>query len=227
MYIDHPLSTDVLCGKDKTYETHPGNQLYRELIISTAYDYAITTSKQGKMKMTRNIVSKLISDHKSRFLKYSTMYQTWEELSMAAARDKTSHALRFYVAQQQQQQHLHTDPISVSSTSSSSSSKSKSKKVKRTKLTKTKSIMKRRRTVSFDGLPSLYNGSIHKTMDDTTMTCYVIDKNSNIQSIYHLDGTTTNDNQVQQQTPDCPDWDTLWSYHLQDNDEFALIQEYE
>jgi hypothetical protein len=98
MSIRTPSPTDVLCGKDKTYELHLGNQLYRDMINSYALQYATTNVKQDKMNMTSQIVSKL-TESGSRFLKPTE--GGWEVINMSAARDKTSHALRFCAAQMQ------------------------------------------------------------------------------------------------------------------------------
>lgn len=96
MSIHTPSPTDVLCGKDKTYELHPGNQRYRDLINSYALQYAMAHVKQDKMNMTARIVSELIESG-SRFLR--PVEGGWEKIHMSAARDKTSHALRFCAAQ--------------------------------------------------------------------------------------------------------------------------------
>lgn len=95
--IDTPAPIDVLCGKDKTYAKHAGNVVYRQTIQAKAVDYAAAPTKQDKMRMTAEIVSELLSAQGSRFLKCSSQ-GGWEELSVAAARDKTSHALRFCAA---------------------------------------------------------------------------------------------------------------------------------
>lgn len=92
--IESPAPGDILCGKDKTYGKHSGNVLYRDMIQARAKDYATAPSKQDKMRLTTRIVQELMSGYGSRFLKKETG-GGWEELSEAAARDKTSHALRF------------------------------------------------------------------------------------------------------------------------------------
>jgi hypothetical protein len=96
--IHTPSPTDILCGKDKTYELHFGNQLYRDMINSYALQYAMTNVKQDKMNMTAEIVSKL-TESGSRFLR--PMDGRWEMINTSAARDKTSHALRFCANQMQ------------------------------------------------------------------------------------------------------------------------------
>jgi hypothetical protein len=112
--IIHPAETDVLCGKDKTFAKHPGNVLYRNLIQAFSQVYAETPTKQEKMRMTAEIVQKMKVEHGSRFLKSVHGNHSdwgsedddgsgggggvWEEISVTAARDKTSHALRFCAA---------------------------------------------------------------------------------------------------------------------------------
>ncbi len=114
--IESPASNDVLCGKDKTYNRNIGNMIYRQLIISTAPRYARIKTKPEKMKITANIVHTMIHQHNSRFLKQilvrddgnddenSTEYY-WQEISITAARDKTSHALRFCASQMRLHNH--------------------------------------------------------------------------------------------------------------------------
>jgi hypothetical protein len=110
-YIDEPKAADILCGKDKTFGKHPGNMLYRGMIEAKAFDYAAATYKLDKMKLTTEIVATMVSDFGSRFLRpvgphtsTSTIDGSvsnitgWEEISLTAARDKTSHALRFCAA---------------------------------------------------------------------------------------------------------------------------------
>jgi hypothetical protein len=106
--IDTPKAADILCGKDKTFGKHPGNMLYRDLIEAKALDYANAVYKLDKMKLTTEIVDTMVSEFGSRFLRPvgpSTVVSNvdgsvrsvsgWEEISLTAARDKTSHALRF------------------------------------------------------------------------------------------------------------------------------------
>jgi hypothetical protein len=119
-FIRTPKAADILCGKDKTFGKHPGNMLYRDLIEAKALDYASAVYKLDKMKLTTEIVATMVTEFGSRFLRpvgipniadnasstgtttadgnaSSTMIG-WEEISLTAARDKTSHALRFCAA---------------------------------------------------------------------------------------------------------------------------------
>lgn len=96
--IDTPSSNDVLCGKDKTYQLHPGNRLYRRLIEETAVVYSTVATKQHKMQMTQQIVATMMHTHNARFIRNLEDGEGWEEISHQQARDKTSHALRFCAA---------------------------------------------------------------------------------------------------------------------------------
>lgn len=99
MLIQTPDVNDVLCGQDKTNAKHAGNVLYRIMIHAAAVAYAEAVSKQEKMRMTTDIVEAMHEEHNGRFLKLSSRTAgLWEELSATAARDKTSHALRFCAA---------------------------------------------------------------------------------------------------------------------------------
>lgn len=93
--IEKPGDGDILCGKDKTFNLHPGNLRFRQLIEAHAPAYARADSKQNKMKITKSIVD-TIQIHGSRFLEKVDGSLYWSELANAKARDKTSHALRFY-----------------------------------------------------------------------------------------------------------------------------------
>jgi hypothetical protein len=105
--IETPASNDVLCGKDKTFNRNIGNITYRHLIVTTAPKYAQVTTKPEKMKITAHIVHTMMHTYNSRFLKQVAIHNddgnddeySWQEISITAARDKTSHALRFCAAQ--------------------------------------------------------------------------------------------------------------------------------
>merc|ERR1712232_1255880 len=104
VYVE-PVDNDVLCGRDKSYNRHPGNKVFKAMIIAKAESYCATTTKQEKMDMTKLIVNTLKKDHGARFLKPVKFASDsegpvgftgdWEEISDQLARDKVSHALRF------------------------------------------------------------------------------------------------------------------------------------
>lgn len=93
--IDNPTDGDILCGKDKTYNLHPGNLQFRQLIEQHGPHYAVADTKQNKMAITKCIVD-TIQQKGARFLEKVDGATHWTELANAKARDKTSHALRFF-----------------------------------------------------------------------------------------------------------------------------------
>lgn len=233
---------DVLCGKDKTYENHAGNRIYRDMITAVAPRYAATPSKQDKMRMTSDIVSTLLTEHGSRFMKRSPVHGGWEEINVAAARDKTSHALRFCAAQ----------------IGASVSTKRRSKSKDRRFLASPSDRQRLRRKVSFDecgkknkcvspeptasarrngasfrqlqAKESYEYNNDHGTENDTTSTWCVPDVT---RSVHDLSADIAVDNYQPLEygckttmpftTTSNIDLDTLWSYQLQDDEEFALI----
>lgn len=88
-----PTEMDVLCSKDKSVAKNPGNVIFRERIESGTTLYHGATSKQDKMKITRDIVTLMHANYGSRFLKQHG--KGWVEINNQMARDKVSHALRF------------------------------------------------------------------------------------------------------------------------------------
>ena len=240
---------DVLCGKDKTYENHSGNRIYRDMIVSVAPQYAATSSKQDKMRMTRDIVSTLIKEHGSRFMKISSVHGGWEEINISAARDKTSHALRFCAA------HM-TAPTATPSSRKRSSNSKKERRVDVPHM----SNKRLRRKVSFDDVtkknkcvspdPSAYGTPSYQShVQESYEQNYNHNKNMNgslsswcvpdaVKSIHDL-SSDQSVNYYQLLPPpqygnktimpltsiSNSDIDTFWSYQLQDDDEFALIFE--
>jgi hypothetical protein len=93
--ITDPTCSDILCGKDKTFAKHAGNQAFRDMILSYAQVYTRSLTKQSKMKLTKEIVQTLQKTCSARFLQPSRCGTGWNEISDQVARDKTSHALRF------------------------------------------------------------------------------------------------------------------------------------
>ena len=92
--VASPTDMDVLCSKDKSTAKHPGNLVFRERIEQVTARYSVATSKQEKMKITRDIVAFMRMKHGSRFLKLHSG-GAWVEITDQSARDKVSHALRF------------------------------------------------------------------------------------------------------------------------------------
>lgn len=99
--IPEPRLFDILCGKDKTFNKHHGNQVFRETIVSYQDMYMQSRSKHEKMLITKEIVASLQAKYNARFVKLSKNGSEWVEITDQVARDKVSHALRFAAKQEQ------------------------------------------------------------------------------------------------------------------------------
>ena len=91
--IVEPTEFDVLCAKEKFAIVHTGTRRFRSLIDDYQGRYAEATTKEDKMRITKEIVG--IVERSGRFLRYTKGAEVpYEELTHLEARDKTSHALR-------------------------------------------------------------------------------------------------------------------------------------
>lgn len=93
--IIDPSDDDILCGKSKSCVNHVGSRRYREFVDTFTKRYLQATTKQQKMIITREIYDTLKSRN-CRFLRFNKSRTTWEEIGPAVARDKISHALRWF-----------------------------------------------------------------------------------------------------------------------------------
>lgn len=98
---DTPGKFDVLCGQSRVCANHTGNKRFQAVLDLYAPKYDAVSSKQEKMTLTKEIVSR-IGDAGGHFLKYKE--GRWQEISTVTARDKVSHALRTKVASWKRQQ---------------------------------------------------------------------------------------------------------------------------
>ena len=69
IFVQEPQPYDVLCGHDRNYSKHPGNQAYRKLIEAHASIYSTDLPKQEKMNITRSILSTMEHQYGGRFLR--------------------------------------------------------------------------------------------------------------------------------------------------------------
>jgi hypothetical protein len=107
-------------GKNKESVNFPGSVRFRDVVDSFALRYAKATNKFEKMSITKQIYEQV--SKKARFLKYNEAEETWEEISMMAARDKIGHSLRFAGRAKRRMRKIHKRSTSVSSSSSSDNS---------------------------------------------------------------------------------------------------------
>jgi hypothetical protein len=96
--IHEPLQHDILCGQDKTWSNHYGNQIFRNLLMEHLPTYR-TGNKKTKMALTKQIICTLKTKYNCRFIRpikqnESSNIASWEEVNDNLSRDKVSHALR-------------------------------------------------------------------------------------------------------------------------------------
>lgn len=89
--------SDILCSKDKSLSSHPGNRLFRSIIEDAKATYRNAADKATKMKITKSILDRLHNDHGCRFVKFDSELAEWVELTPSESRDKVGHALRFAI----------------------------------------------------------------------------------------------------------------------------------
>lgn len=140
LIIHTPKENDVLCGKDKTYNKHPGNQKFRERIEASVEKYQQVKTKQDKMRFTRDFVHSMRTDYNTRFLKRITLDNNiaacgdsddkyaWQEISQQMARDKVSHALRFAAKSKRKSSSVVSDSTLSDESNNSSSSNKRARK---------------------------------------------------------------------------------------------------
>jgi hypothetical protein len=95
--VEQPADYDILCGKDKSYIKHVGNQAFHATIESWAGTYQQAKTKQEKMEITRQIVAHMQNKFHARFLKRIMTegpQYVWIEISDQDARDKIIHAFK-------------------------------------------------------------------------------------------------------------------------------------
>jgi hypothetical protein len=85
--VDMPKRNDILVGKGKPFQQHPGNVRLRHLVELRLADYTVAR-KSEKTNLTKAIVQ-MIKDSSVRFLKRD-LDGWWEEVSDEDAREKVS-----------------------------------------------------------------------------------------------------------------------------------------
>ena len=85
---------DVLVGRGKPYQVHPGNLVLGELIAKYYNRYQVGNKKE-KAQVCFDVI-KEVQDTGGRFLKKNTDINPdmWEEFSLSVAREKVAHAFR-------------------------------------------------------------------------------------------------------------------------------------
>lgn len=86
-----PSETDILCGRGRNTNQHPGNKHFRQLVAAHQSMY-LRLSKKQKMLLARRIVE-IVLDSGARFVA-RTENGGWADVGMPRSLEKTSQALR-------------------------------------------------------------------------------------------------------------------------------------
>jgi len=98
--IESPGPNDVMTGRGRGINDHPGNIKFRRIVEDSKPTYKATTSKAEKTTIAINIVTKWRAlDPPGRFLKKNEKTGLWDDTGDKEAHKKTSQALREGVLQ--------------------------------------------------------------------------------------------------------------------------------
>jgi len=93
VYVDYVDAADVVCGRDKWSQEHPGNQRFRGFVQSHRDRYQGAQRRADKTCITNEVIS-LVHRDGGRFLKRDEDSGMWYVLDQVSVHDKVSHALR-------------------------------------------------------------------------------------------------------------------------------------
>jgi len=115
---------DVLLGRGKSADTHPGNILFRQLIDERRSRYDEATRK-NKTAICKEIIQ-LIHDRNGRFLQNkqgsSTLEQRWQEVDAGTARSKVANCFRSFRRNEKRNSSRESSSVSTGVASSSETS---------------------------------------------------------------------------------------------------------
>jgi hypothetical protein len=85
---------DVILGRGRSNEQHPGNQYYRSLLQIHEHHYNSTDSRKEKGRIVKRIVNTIVQAG-GRFIKVQNNLHVYTEVDISTIHVKTSHALRY------------------------------------------------------------------------------------------------------------------------------------
>lgn len=88
-----PRSIDVVCGRGKAFNRHPGNRKMHDAVTKLKYQYRDSTSQEEKSQIAHTVL-RAIQDVGGKFLKYDESKKRWEELTYKNALKKIYHSIR-------------------------------------------------------------------------------------------------------------------------------------
>eukprot|EP00980_Cylindrotheca_fusiformis_P022481 scaffold9345_cov120-Cylindrotheca_fusiformis.AAC.10 len=89
-----PTTNDVLFGRGKRFQNHPGNQRMRKIIRKYKKVYASQKGQHRKRLVVENAYTEIISGG-ARFVKKNEDNVEWEEVQMHEALEKVAHTIRY------------------------------------------------------------------------------------------------------------------------------------
>jgi hypothetical protein len=87
-----PRTFDVLCGRGRAIQEHPGNQILRQVVDLQSKKYH-GANRKDKRAAAEEIV-KAMQANGNRFLKQDNEAECWEEVDDEVAKDKVCHCFR-------------------------------------------------------------------------------------------------------------------------------------
>lgn len=95
--VEHPQRNDVLLGRGRPLQRHPGNVRFHQIVDRYRNIY-VNAKKHEKLLVSRRVVSEVSTPSSEapggRFLRKVESGRYWEEVSTETVLEKTSHALR-------------------------------------------------------------------------------------------------------------------------------------
>ncbi|KAG7353295.1 hypothetical protein IV203_009344 [Nitzschia inconspicua] len=88
-----PRPIDVVCGRGKAFNRHPGNRKMHDAVTKLKYQYRDATSQEEKSQIAHTVL-RSIQDVGGKFLKYDEPKRQWEELTYKNALKKIYHSIR-------------------------------------------------------------------------------------------------------------------------------------
>lgn len=90
--VDIPSTNDVMLGRGRPFNIHPGNRFLHEIVESQFEEYDCA-ERSKKTRLAKSIVA-TISKDSGRFLKQHDESGMWVEVSETEARQKVNHSFR-------------------------------------------------------------------------------------------------------------------------------------
>lgn len=88
-----PRNEDVICGRGKATQDHPGNKRYREIIKENLKEYMNAKTKMDKSLVVSKVVDQIHEDG-GNFVKKNAKTKKWGVVDEDFAREKTAHTIR-------------------------------------------------------------------------------------------------------------------------------------